>query len=84
MGPVECSNVCEDPENGFEFSFEDLEKLDDPNTLGTFHTHPNHSNNLSYEDYESFLNYPVLVHYIIGNDGVKSYKIVGEKVVNAS
>ena len=81
---MECNNACEDPENGFEFSFEDLEKLDDPNILGTFHTHPNHSNNLSYEDYESFLNYPVLTHYIIGDNGVKSYKIVREKVVNVS
>lgn len=81
---MECKNACEDPNKGFEFSFEDLEKLDNQSTLGTFHTHPNQSNNLSYEDYESFMNYPALVHYIIGNDGVKSYKIIEGKLVNAS
>ena len=84
MGPVECENVCEDPENGYEMSFEDMDKLDDSDTVGTFHTHPGKSSNLSYEDYESFMAYPILVHYIVGEDGVRSFKVVEGRLINAS
>lgn len=80
---MECKNNCEDPNNGFEFSLEDQLKLDEADTLGTFHTHPGQSNNLSYEDYESFMAYPSLIHYIVGIEGVKSYKVLEGKLVNA-
>lgn len=83
MGPVECKNICEDPNNGYEMSYEDMDKLDDSNTLGTFHTHPGKSANLSFEDYESFMSYPGLVHYIIGEEGVRSYKVIEGGLVNA-
>lgn len=65
-------------------SFEDQDRLDDSDVIGTFHTHPNGSSNLSYEDYESFISYPNLVHYIIGEDGVRSYKVLDGRLVNAS
>lgn len=35
--------------------------------IGTWHTHPNTSPNLSVEDYEWFTNYPHLNHFIVGN-----------------
>lgn len=84
MGPVECKNVCENPDQGFELSFEDLMKLDNQDSIGTFHTHPKQDANLSYEDYESFLGYPRLTHFIIGKDGVKSYKVIEGKLINVS
>ncbi len=82
MGPVECKNTCINPEQGFEMSFEDMDLLDAPTTIGTFHTHPGQSANLSYEDYESFMGYPMLTHYIIGENGVKAYKVIEGELVN--
>lgn len=84
MGIFEVPNICENPEEGFEMSYDDLDKLDDINTLGTFHTHPGRSSNLSYEDYESFISYPRLTHYIVGKDGVSTYKFINGALVNAN
>lgn len=84
MGPIECKNICTDPYAGYEMSFDDMDRLDDPEVVGTFHTHPNGSSNLSFEDYESFMGYPRLTHYIIGKDGVKKFKILNGELVNAS
>lgn len=61
-----------------------MDKLDLPEVVGTFHTHPNASANLSFEDYESFMGYPRLTHYIIGKDGVKVYKVINGVLINAS
>jgi proteasome lid subunit RPN8/RPN11 len=57
-------------------SFDDMDKLDLADTIGTFHTHPNASANLSHEDYESFMGYPRLVHYIVGADGVRKFRVM--------
>lgn len=84
MGPQECENVCEKPYGGYEMSFEDMDKLDNPDTIGTFHTHPGGSSNLSFEDYESFMSYPRLTHYIIGKEGVRAYKVIDGVLRNAS
>lgn len=65
-------------------SYEDMNKLDEPDTLGSFHTHPGKSGNLSYDDYESFMAYPGLVHYIVGSDGVKAYKVIDGRLMNES
>ena len=84
LGPTECKNISDNPNDSYEMSYEDMDKLDDSDTLGTFHTHPNKSGNLSYDDYESFMAYPGLVHYIVGSDGVKSYKVVNGRLLNES
>lgn len=65
-------------------SFDDQDRLDEEDVVGTFHTHPNASANLSFEDYESFMGYPRLAHYIIGKDGVKKYKVINGALINAS
>lgn len=31
--------------------------------------------NLSGEDYQAFINWPQLLHHIIGNDGVRTYEV---------
>ena len=84
MGPSECKNIAENPNEGFELSFDDLDKLDNSDTLGTFHTHPGESGNLSYGDYETFMAYPSLKHYIIGKDGIKVYRVVDGRLLNES
>lgn len=84
LGPTECKNVSENPEEGYEMSYEDMDKLDNTDTVGTFHTHPGKSANLSYEDYETFMAYPGLKHYIVGKEGVKAYKVVDGRLLNES
>lgn len=65
-------------------SYEDMDKLDNADTVGTFHTHPGKSANLSYDDYETFMAYPGLKHYIVGKEGVKAYKVVDGRLLNES
>jgi proteasome lid subunit RPN8/RPN11 len=57
------------------FSCDDLDKLDDENVVATFHTHPNKSSNLSKEDYDAFVNWEKLLHFIIGKDKISCYKV---------
>ena len=83
-GPVECKNISDNPTESYEMSYEDMDKLDNADTFGTFHTHPNESGNLSYDDYQSFMAYPALQHYIIGKDGVHTYKVVDGRLLNES
>lgn len=80
-GIVELKNIAKNPYNNYEISFEDMDKLDDENTLGTFHTHPNNSSNLSADDYFSFLSYPRLKHYIYGKQGLKSFRVEGDCLI---
>ena len=84
MGPVECENVSANPLESFELSYEDLDKLDEANSIGTFHTHPGRDANLSYDDYETFMAYPGLIHYIIGKEGVRTYKVIDGRLLNES
>lgn len=84
QGIIELKNSCEEPENGFELDFEDLDKLEDVHTIGTWHTHPGKGANLSSEDYEAFLSWPRLKHFIIGKDGVRKYSVRKDCVINES
>jgi proteasome lid subunit RPN8/RPN11 len=47
---VECVNVHVNPIEGFCFTFDDLDKLENEEIVATFHTHPNGHKNLSKED----------------------------------
>jgi len=70
---IEVDNICADPEQGFMIKTEDILQYADIATA-TWHTHPNVNSNISDEDYVTVKNWPKLVHYIIGNDGVSCYK----------
>ena len=83
-GLIELSNASDNPEKSFSLSIKDQELLDSPDTIGTFHTHPGSSSNLSYEDWLSFYSYPRLTHYICGEQGVITYKIQEGILVNVS
>ena len=60
----EVKNNHPSSDNNFMFSCEDLDKLDSENVIATFHTHPNKSSNLSREDYDAFVNWEKLLHFI--------------------
>jgi proteasome lid subunit RPN8/RPN11 len=77
---VEVENICDDPRNGFEVKGEDLLKYADE-AAATWHTHPNTSKVLSVNDYESFLGWPHLKHYIVGVDGIACYVVKDEEVI---
>jgi proteasome lid subunit RPN8/RPN11 len=71
---VECENISEHPERGFDVSDEEVLKYGDK-AIATWHTHPNADNNLSTLDMENFLQWDTIDHYIIGNNGVRKYII---------
>ncbi len=77
---IEVENICADPEEGFEVRGEDLLRYID-DAVATWHTHPGETSNLSYGDHHSFLNYPDLLHHIIGTDGVTTYAVRNGKVI---
>lgn len=72
---IEVENAHLDKENFFMFSCDDLDKLDDEDVIATFHTHPGKSSNLSKEDYDAFVNWEKLLHFIIGKDKISCYKV---------
>ena len=71
---VEVPNVCAKPEEGFDVSGEDIVKYADT-SVATWHTHPGGNNNLSVSDFNTFLNWPELDHYIVGTNGVRRYYV---------
>src|ERR1041384_5952908 len=71
---IECQNIAEDPERGFEIPPDDLVKYEKELT-GTWHTHPGESSGLSLKDTYGFLAWPKLRHFIIGTDGVSEYRV---------
>lgn len=77
---VEVANICQDPADGFEFSGADLLKYAD-DAEASWHTHPGLPSNLSVADHQGFLNYPDLIHYIVGEDGVAKYIVQKGRVL---
>jgi len=79
---IEFENIAENPEEGFCPDIGELIPYVD-DLASTWHTHPNSSSNLSVEDSYTFLCWPFLTHAIIGEDGIRWYKVKGRAVVNA-
>lgn len=71
----EVDNIHPKKNNNFMFSCEDLEKLDRDDVIATFHTHPQKNSNLSKEDYDAFVNWEKLLHFIVGQDKITCYKV---------
>lgn len=79
---VEVQNICSEPEEGFLPDAADLiPHL--PNAVGTWHTHPGASANLSVEDAETFVSWPDWLHAIVGEDGVRWYAVKNGAAINA-
>lgn len=72
---VEVPNVAPDPVYGFMISpAAIIENTEGHNSWATWHTHPNQDANLSAEDYAYMKAWDDMVHFIIGNDGVRAYQ----------
>ncbi len=71
---VEVPNICNEPTGGFDMRGSDILQFA-PISTATWHTHPDEDSNLSSGDYLTFLNWPELDHYIIGNDGVTKFYV---------
>lgn len=67
-------NIHSNPSRGFMVSGEDLYRYEDL-LIGTWHTHPGMTASLSQEDYAGFGQWPDLLHFIVGTDGVRAYKV---------
>lgn len=80
---VEVKNVHPEPTKGFEVDPEALVKYDEQ-MIGTWHTHPGQSSILSQEDLNCFQTWPSLVHYIVGNDGIRKYVVKDGAVIDAN
>lgn len=78
---MECMNICEDPENGFDVSDADLARYCDQ-AVATWHTHPNGSKQLSVGDHDTFRTNDELIHFIIATDGVAAYCVEDGMVMN--
>lgn len=80
---IEAENIHPNPDEGFDVSAEVLVKYDGE-IVGAFHTHPSSTSNLSADDYQGFLNWPDLLHFIIGSDGVRCFRVRDGVVFNES
>lgn len=70
---VEVLNTLEDKSGGFDVGAADIKKYAD--AIASWHTHPQATSNLSSQDYENFLVWSNMEHYIIGTDGVTKYVV---------
>jgi proteasome lid subunit RPN8/RPN11 len=78
---IECENIAEDKEKGFEIPPEEMLKYEGK-IKATWHTHPQGLANLSEKDYYGFSMWPDLKHYIIGTDGVRGYVLKDGLIYN--
>lgn len=77
----EVENEHVNPLEGFCFSFDDLDRLEQEDVIATFHTHPNGPSNLSKEDCVAFKNWSNLLHFIVGKDGIMCYKVTERNTI---
>lgn len=77
---VEVTNVHPQPLNNFDVPVEALIEFEDL-AVATWHTHPGGTSQLSLDDDAAFRAWPDLLHYIVGSDGVRAYRVDGTKLV---
>ena len=79
---VEFKNVSDEPELGFAPDLIDaIPHAND--AVGTWHTHPGGTANLSAEDVNTYVQWPELIHVIAGSDGLRWYSVKNGAVINA-
>lgn len=79
---IECQNIAPNPKEAFQVSGEEIMKWLD-SVVATWHTHPNSTYNLSANDYEMFVSWSDLDHYIVGTNGVRKYVVMDGDVLIA-
>jgi proteasome lid subunit RPN8/RPN11 len=77
---VECPNVHENPEKGFEIPLQSITQYRD-RVSATWHTHPATGPNLSAQDYKAFQLWPRWYHYIIGEREVWCFYVRNNAVI---
>lgn len=75
--PKECENQAKEPAHDFEFALSELEA---EGVIGTFHTHPATSANLSIADYWFFRQWSQMVHFVISEEEVRCYVVASGSV----
>jgi proteasome lid subunit RPN8/RPN11 len=81
---IETINISMNPANTFHFRSVDVfNYVFKEGAVATWHTHPNMSSDMSEDDYQMFLNYPDMVHYVIGSDGVNAFIVEDGVVLHA-
>lgn len=75
---IEVKNVAPNPEYAYSVSGQDIKDYAINNAIGTWHTHPNATSNLSHDDYDNFIRWNNMFHLIVGSDGVRLYNYVNE------
>lgn len=78
---VEVENVHPNKIEGFAFSCDDLDMLENEDVIATFHTHPNGVSNLTKEDSVAFRNWSDFLHFIIGKDGIMCYRVTDRDTI---
>lgn len=78
---IELKNVAADPAKTFSVSPADMMQYEDE-AIASWHTHPVTEADLSTEDYQAFLNWPDLLHLILGTDGLRGYVVARGTVLN--
>jgi len=77
---VEVENTSPVPAQSFDVSGADIIEFEGT-AVGTWHTHPKASSNLSAGDMETFLQWPNLYHLIVGKDGITKYVVKDGEVL---
>ncbi|CCV12925.1 hypothetical protein [Mesorhizobium sp. STM 4661] len=77
---IEVENICKNPQEGFDVKGEDI-ALYALTAQATWHTHPKADYNLSANDFNTYLNWPELDHYIIGDNGIRKYIVEDGEVL---
>lgn len=80
---VPTHNLHHKPQEGFVVDPIALLRYED-DLWGTWHTHPKANSNLSSEDYQGFLQWPELKHFIIGVDGIRCYVVEDGLIIEES
>jgi proteasome lid subunit RPN8/RPN11 len=81
------ANIHPQPKQGFVMEPKSFLDEVEAGAAETWHTHPGQDPNLSEEDMAGFMQWPDLVHHIVGiRDGkptIASFKVVDDVLVNA-
>lgn len=76
---VELPNTALDPLDNFRIDPQDLAPYE-AEVVAFWHTHPRTSANLSDSDYQTFLNYPQQLHYIVTPNRICEYNVLSDLV----
>ena len=81
---IELDNIAEGDDAYTCDSMALVDLMAEHELVGTWHTHPGATANLSMGDADTFAGWPDLAHVIVGTDGPRWYAVKNGAVINAS